>query len=303
MNFLGGISTTGGTSTLTISQGLGLALPALAVEDDEEVCYSIVERTSSSDRTIVQSETGVGNVSSANVLTRTNPRVTWVASGPTYDQDGSVSALNFATSNVEIYIGPLADATMGTMTQRARVVTAYGYGPDEWIIPTNYSDSTDFSTHTLAANVLLCAPIKIEQGFVLSTLGVKVTTAQATKLISVAIASVTSDNGIPGRILACANGLSLGSTGIVSASVTARMIRPGWYYALFNADSSTAIVRGSASPLPNFLGSLASNERTIRHWTRSRTYASYTLGDDAMSGSSGSPAGVANVGTPILLMR
>ena len=98
---------------------------------------------------------------------------------------------------------------------------------------------------------------------------------------------VTADNGIPGRILACANGLSLGSTGIVSASVTARMIRPGWYYALFNADSSTAVVRGSAFPLPNFLGSLASNERTIRHWTRSRTYASYTLGDDAMSGSSG----------------
>ncbi len=305
MNFLGGISTTGGTGTLTISQGLGLALPALALEDDEEVSYAIVERTSSTDRTIVQAESGVGTVSSVNVLTRVNPRVTWIASGPTYDQDSSVSALSFAASNVEIYIGPLAESTMGAMTQRGKVADTYGGGPSDWLTPANLYLTN--ATGSLASSILLCAPIKLELGFALSSLGLLVTTAESGKLASIAIASVKGDSGVPGRVLACANDLSLGSTGIVSASVTARILRPGWYYAMVNANSSTAAVRCAGGWLPNFFGAFGSGtllDRTIRHFTRAKTtYGGFTLGGDAMSGSSGSATSVDNSPTPLIVMR
>lgn len=304
MNFLGGISTTGGTGTLTISQGLGLALPASALEDDEEVPYSIVQRASSTDRTVVQAESGIGTVSSSNVLTR-DPRVTYVASGPTYDQDGTVSALNFGTSDVEVYFGPVAESLIGSMPQRAKVSDTYGSGPNEWIIATNYSDATDFSTHTLLTNNLTCVPMRIEAGFAITTMGVKVSTAQASKSVSIAIATIKSASGVPGRIVACVNDLSVASTGVVSGSCAARMIRPGWYYGLVLSDASTAVVRGSASPLPNFLGALASADRSARHWYRSKTFATtaFAVGADAMSGSSGSPIGVYNLSSPIILLR
>lgn len=305
MNFLGGTSTTGGTSTLTITSGGGLALPAYALEDDEETDYLIVEYSDSTRATVVQAEAGYGSVSSSNVLTRTAVVNSWVASGPTYDQDASVSALNFGTSNVWVYIGPNALQTMGAMVQRGKITTAYGSGPDDWIIATNYTDSGDFTTHTLVTNATICVPMKIEMGFTLATMGVKVTTAQAAKSVSIALATVTATNGVPGRVIACVNDLSLASTGIVSGSCTARKIRPGWYYGLFLSDASTAVIRGSALPLPNFFGALATNERTQRYFYRTRTFGSsaFSVGGDGMASTSGSPTGIANLAAPLILMR
>lgn len=297
LNYIGGQSSTGGTGALTLTAAGGLALPASAFVADQAVDYSIVEYSDSTLATVVRAESGFGTVSSGNVLTRSAPRTTW--NGTTYVQ-AAASALSFGTSNVRVYVSPIAEGGPNSYPKTPDL--SGNYGPFGQVLPANLTTATDFSTLALAANQQYMVPMKLEAGFPLTQIGVQVSTAAASSNINVAIASIDPTTGMPGRILAAANGLDSATTGVKLTSITSRMFPGGWYWSLFSSNG-TPTVRASEGFLPGPLGYNDFGGRTIRGVSRARTHANYTVGNDAMTGVSGSYGSATNVGWPILLMR
>lgn len=295
LNYLGGQSATGGTGALTLTAAGGLALPASAMVADSIVEYSIVEYTDNTLATISKAESGHGVISSGNVLTRSAPRTTW--NGTTYSQ-ASPSALSFGTSNVRVYIAPIAEG--GPTAFPKRLDLSASYGVNGYIIGANTLTQTDLSPAGLLADFQFMTPLKLEAGFPLTEIGVEVTTAVASSVVHAAIASVDPLTGNPGRILAVANNLSSATTGVKMASITSRMFPPGWYWQIFSSGHAPAI-RGSEMYAPSSMG--FQGGRIIRGQRRARTHATYTLGADAMAGTSGSYTSFNNVSSPILLMR
>lgn len=294
-NYIGGASSTGGTGNLTLSAADGLALPALAFVADQAIEYSIVEYTDASRATVARAESGFGTISSGNVLTRTAPRSSWT--GSVYTQ-AAVTALSFGTSNVRVYVSPIAEG--GPTAFPRRLDLSANYGPNGYVIGANCIGVTSFDVSTVTGNRQFMVPLKLEAGFPLTQIGVQVTTALAASTVNVAIASVDPATGLPGRIVAAANGLDSATTGIKMGSIASRMFAPGWYWQLFNSSGDiglTSVVEFSPSPLGWV------NGRVIRGRNRGRTQAAYTVGADAMSGTSGSYAGLDNTAYPILLMR
>lgn len=295
LNYLGGQSATGGTGALTLTAAGGLALPASALVADSIVEYSIVEYTDSTLATISKAESGHGVISSGNVLTRSVPRTTW--NGTTYSQ-ASPSALSFGTSNVRVYIAPIAEG--GPTAFPKRLDLSANYGVNGYVIGANILTQTDFSPAGLSANIQYMTPLKLEAGFPLTQIGVEVTTAAASSTIHVAIASVDPVTGNPGRILAVANSLSGVTTGVKTGNITSRLFAPGWYWQLFSVSHALSI-RGSEMFTPSAMG--FGPPRIFRSQNRARTHATYTEGADAMSGTSGSYTTNNNAAGPILLMR
>lgn len=295
LNYLGGQSATGGTGNLTLTAAGGLALPAAAMVADSTIEYSIVEYTDSTLATVSKAESGWGTISSGNVLTRAAPRTTW--DGTTYTQ-ASASALSFGTSNVRVYVSPIAEA--GATAFPKRLDLSASYGPNGYVIGANMIAPSDFTSYSMAANVQYMTPLKLEAGFPLTQIGVEVTTAAASSTVHCAIASCDPSTGVPGRILAAANSLDSSSTGIKIGSISSRMFPPGWYWQLFSTNGSVAL-RGSESIVPSAMGFQGS--RSTRFIHRSKTHATYTVGADAMSGLSGSYSFIANTAAPMLLMR
>lgn len=295
LNYLGGQSATGGTGNLTLTAAGGLALPAAAMVADSTIEYSIVEYTDSTLATVSKAESGWGTISSGNVLTRAAPRTTW--DGTTYTQ-ASASALSFGTSNVRVYVSPIAEA--GATAFPKRLDLSANYGPNGYVIGANLWAAGDFGPATLLANEQHMTPLKLEAGFPLTQIGVEVTTAAAGATIHTALASIDPATGMPGRILAAANSLDGSTTGIKMGSITSRMFPPGWYWQLFSVSAGLSI-RGSEGFLPGPIG--FQNARINRAIFRSRTHATYTVGADAMSGLFASYGWVNNLPRPILLMR
>lgn len=295
LNYLGGQSTTGGTGNLTLTAAGGLALPSAAMVADSTIEYSIVEYTDSTLSTVSKAESGWGTISSGNVLTRSAPRTTW--DGTTYTQAG-VTALSFGTSNVRVYVSPIAEA--GATAFPRRLDLSANYGPNGYVIGANLWTQTDLASVAILANRQYMTPLKLEAGFPLTQIGAEVLTAAAGSTLHVAIASVNPTTGLPGRVIAAANALSSATTGIKMGSIASRMFAPGWYWQLFSSSSDISL-RGCDGFLPGPFG--FENSRITRAISRSRTHATYTVGDDAMSGTSGSMGGASNVAYPILLMR
>jgi hypothetical protein len=301
-NFLGGVSATGGTGTLQVAAGGGLALPAQGLVGGQLVEYIIRQETSSTDRTMVQGETGWGSMSAANVLTRLKPIVTCVAG---VIDDSSPSPLNFATSNVFVEVGPISEGGPTSYPARANFAGTYTYGPNEWLIGSNLADGADYGTIPLTANSQFMVPMRLEMGFALSAMGVSVNTGGgAGKLLSCAVATMNPLNGVPGVIVQAVNGLDISGTGVKSGTpTTARLSASGWYWGIMTSDGTPTIL-GSNSQSPNPIGGFGSfSTRVCRFVTRARTYGIYTVGTDAMAGTSASPTGVINQAAPIILMR
>lgn len=299
-NFIGGSSTTGGASALTLVAVSGLALPAAAFVSSQPVEYSVQEFTDATRSTLVRSETGFGTVSSGNVLTRTAPRTTW--NGTTYSQN-SPSALSFGTSNVLVLVAPIAEGGPTAFSARANFTALVGSGPNEWVVPANMLATFDYpATVGLAANSAYMVPIFLQMGFALSTLAVKVTTPQAGATVNLAIAALRPDNGVPGTILASANGVSVAAGGITSASAGPRLLSPGWYWALLSFSAASVAIRGAESVLPNPMGGLGVGDRLTRYNISSRPHADFTVGADAMAGITGA-GGVNNATAPLILLR
>lgn len=295
LNYLGGQSATGGTGALTLTAVAGLALPALALVADQTIEYSIVEYTDATMATVAKAESGFGTISSSNVLTRAAPRTTW--DGTTYTQAGA-TALSFGASNVRVYVSPLAEG--GPTAFPKRIDLSGSYGPNGYVIGANLWTQSDFSTASVLGGRQYMIPLKLEAGFPLTQIGAEVMTAAASSTIHVALASMDPATGMPGRILAAANNLSGATTGIKMGSIASRMFPPGWYWQLLSASADLA-VRGCEGFLCGPFG--FEGARVIRSRSRSRTHAAYTVGADAMSGTSLSYSGQDNVGHPILLMR
>lgn len=296
-NFLGGQTTTGGTSTLTFSAAGGLALPSAVMTAGATLEYSIVEYTDATLATISKAETGVGRVTS-NVLTRSIVRTTW--DGTTYAQ-AAPSPLSFGTTNVRIYCAPVSE---GGPTSFPAIADFSGvFGNFGYAMPANVVQEFDWAASTLTANQLALTPLKIEAGFAISQLGISCTAAVAASTVNIAIASIDPSNGWPGVILAAANGLDTSTTGIKMGSITQRLFAPGWYWSLFSSNN-TPTIRSSTVFQSGLLGGFSSfGSRTHRGVSRSRTHADFTVGLDAMDGSSGGIAGADNNAKPILIMR
>ncbi len=295
LNYIGGASSTGGTGNLTLTAADGLALPALAFVADQAIEYSIVEYTDASRATVARGESGFGTISSGNVLTRTAPRSSWT--GSAYTQ-AAVTSVSFGTSNVRVYVSPIAEG--GPTAFPRRLDLSANYGPNGYVIGANCISVTSFVDSTVTGNRQFMVPLKLEAGFPLTQIGVQVTTALAASTVNVAIASIDPATGLPGRIVAAANGLDSATTGIKMGNIASRMFAPGWYWQLFNSSGDIALT-GVTEFLPSPLGWVAG--RVIRGRSRNRAQAAYTVGADAMSGTSGSYAGADNTAYPIILMR
>lgn len=295
LNYVGGQSATGGAGALTLTAAAGLALPASAFVAGQAIEYSIVEYTDAAMATVAKAESGFGTISSGNVLTRTEPRTTW--NGTTYTQAGA-TPLSFGASNVRVYVSPLAEG--GPTAFPKRLDLSGSYGPNGYVIGANLWTQTDLATAGVTANRQYMTPLKLEAGFPLTQIGAEVLTAAAGSTLHVAIASVDPSTGLPGRILAAANALSSATTGLKMGSITSRMFAPGWYWQLLIASADVS-VRGCEGFLAGPFG--YENARILRAISRSRTHATYTVGDDAMAGTSGSMSGAPNIPYPILLMR
>ncbi|PZO17638.1 MAG: hypothetical protein DCF26_09425 [Burkholderiales bacterium] len=298
LNYIGGSSSTGGTGNLTLAAANGLALPALAFVADQAIEYSIVEYTDATLATIAKAESGFGTISSGNVLTRSAPRTKW--DGTTYTQ-AAVTALSFGSSNVRVYVSPIAEG--GPTSFAKRIDISANYGVNGYVIGANVSTPTDLGPAALTANRQHMTPLKLEAGFPFTQIGCEVTTAAASSTVHVAIASIDPTTGMPGRILAAANSLASATTGIKMGSIASRLFPPGWYWQLFSTDGAVS-VRGSEGFLPSPMGAMSGGGvRIHRGNNRARTHAAYTVGDDAMTGLSASYSGADNASYPILLMR
>lgn len=297
LNYIGGSSVTGGTSNLTLAAANGLALPALAFVADQAIEYSIVEYTDATLETVAKSESGFGTISSGNVLTRSAPRTTW--DGTTYTQ-AAATALSFGTSNVRVYVAPIAEG--GPTAFPKRLDLSVNYGVNGYVIGANMPQAPDYSGAALTANTQFMCPLKLEAGFPLTQIGVKVWTAATSAVVHCAIASADPVTGLPGRILAAANSLDATTTGVKMGSITSRLFAPGWYWQLFSSGHAPSLI-GSEVWCGGPMAALSGNDRAMRGMSRSRTHATYTVGADAMAGTSGSYSNAPNIPWPFLLMR
>jgi hypothetical protein len=297
-NFIGGGSVTGGTGALTLAAAGGLALPATAYVAGQAMDYSIIEYSDATLGTVVRAETGLGNISAANVLTRSRVFTTW--NGTTYAQ-AAPSALSFGTSHVRVYCSPSAEAGPTSFPGIANFSS--NYGTHGYVVPANCAHTAEWGGLALTANRQFNVPLKIEAGFAITEIGIHCTTAVAATTVNIAIASLNPTTEWPGVILAFANGLDTSSTGIKMGSITSRIFAPGWYWMLFNSGGTPGI-RGSDHFIPGPMGAFsAATSRTHRGNHRARTQANYVLAADAMSGTSGSFSTADNVAYPTLLMR
>lgn len=293
--YVQGVTTTGGTGTLTITSDAGMALPAAAGVAGRVIKYSVVEYSSSSRSSVTQAEAGYGTISSGNVLTRSRPLVTW--NGTTYD-DTAPSALNFGTSHVVVVIAPLQVAGDISITRRYDT-SAESNGVLPYVMPMNTLATSDFPARTLSANVVYFTPILLPGGINYTTLGVEVTTGAASSNVSCCIADTSMTNGAAGTILVVANTLSSASTGFVTASIDWTP-DPGWYWFCVTSSGAPSL-RGSELFIPGPLGIF--NSRTSRGAERSRTYATFTVGNSAQTGLTGSWSQAVNVAYPIPFLR
>lgn len=297
-NFIGGASITGGSGTLTITAAGGLALPAAAFVDGQTVEYSIVEYTDATLATVSKAESGFGRVSSSNVLTRTRPVTTM--SGGVVVQTSFPTKISFASANVRVYMTAVAEGGSSSYPARANFEALTGYGVNAFMMPSNHFGQYDLASVTLEANTMYMIPTKIDSGFQITSLGVQVVTAATGKKVSACIASIDPDLGTPGTVLAVANDLSTSSTVVVTASQAGRLIAPGWYYSCFLSDGTPSLA-ASEQVLPNFMGVFLS--RTCRQTTRSKTYAPFVVGTNAIDGTTGSAQSGANAPVPLIFWK
>jgi hypothetical protein len=116
------IAGTGGNGAVTLTQITGLPRFSTAFGTSARFVEYAIEDTVN-----LYFERGLGNVSS-NVLTRTQPRVTW--NGTTYD-DTSPSALAFGSSpasgNIKIRMAPMADSAVPPPAWHTSSLTGSAY--------------------------------------------------------------------------------------------------------------------------------------------------------------------------------
>lgn len=297
-NFIGGQSATGGAGQLSLSAVSGLALPSNAFVGGQLIEYSIVEYTDATLASVAKAESGWGEISSGNVLTRSAPRTAW--DGSTYN-NANPSPLSFGTSNVRVYVSPIAE---GGPTAVPRMLDGTAnYGPHNYMAPGNVVAQNDLSTGgSIYENgkVTLSAAL-LRAGFPISSVGLAVTTAVAGGVLHVGLATIRMSDGLPGQILLGAT-FDLSTTGFQTQSVGPVMVPPGWYYQCFQTEASGASIRGFDMQTSSFLGNIDGN-RVVRFMRRVRTMAPFVAGDDLGSQLSLSWSQVNNAAAPFFCVR
>jgi len=106
---------------------------------------------------------------------------------------------------------------------------------------------------TPGANSVRLHPIVIKERVTLSELGARVTTAEASKSFQLAIYAADKSTNLPtGNALASTASLSAGSTGVMTAALSANVtLEPGLYWVAMLSDVTTAIFQAYGSSSTN----------------------------------------------------
>lgn len=203
-------------------------------------------------------ETGIGHVSS-NVLTRTQPQVTWT--GSTYTDNGA-TALQFGATptsgDIKIRMSPTAEVSFQTIPAIQSVVSSGGTW-DIYRLSAHYQGmGNGGSGAALTANREYYSAYRLDGGGVLSGAQFDVQTGVSGNL-KWALYSCAS-TGLPGAKIVdfvttstTASGVKTDTaTGSWSPAGKVRLV-PGWYY-IGHISDATASLRGTAGNASGFVG-------------------------------------------------
>lgn len=213
MNGVYETTTTSGTGTLTLTAVTGRPRFADACLTGELVPYAIKDGNSW--------EWGMGTVAASNTLERSIVKATY-ASG-VYD-DTSPAALTLSGSAADVWLSAIAGASVPGFPMVSSVFGRKGYHSPHWGgIPTG--------TQAVTADRLYISPIRVDTALTIDGFYIDMNTAGAASTKArIGIYRIKSD-GQPGAVICETADIDTSvSAAVLSSSVTAITIKPGWYY-------------------------------------------------------------------------
>lgn len=224
-NWVKQTTSTTGTGSLTLSTVSGFAAFSDRFAVGRNFDYFLLD---SSGNPI---ECGNGYLSSATVLVRETVYETLV--GGTLDRSGTAATLSGTTTVVS---APNARGLVPTFPSIPAVGSALGRRIAN--MPTFQAGS--LSTMALSANTLYYMPVFYSAEKDVTTLFIDITTAVAASNVRVGLYSIDKD-GLPDVLLADSGSMSGASVTMVSATISAVQLVPGWYYGAVLTDSAISI--------------------------------------------------------------
>lgn len=221
------IAGTSGDGAVTLTQITSTPRFSTALGSGDVVVRYTIEDTVSK-----KFETGVGIIS-ANVLTRTDPQVTW--DGTTWD-DTSPSPLQFGATptsgDVRIRLAPTAEGVFAEVPRQSTL------GSDTWV---RYRKSAHMQNHANGQEHVLTADVEYYNLYRLDNAGqldgfrIESTTGQAGGNVKAALYSLGA-TGLPTRKIVQFNTISVATSGVKSDTTTSTwspagpiMLTPSWY--------------------------------------------------------------------------
>ena len=281
---------TGGSGTITLDAVTGYPQPTdvFGTSGTRRIAYEIAEYTDSTFATLSKYERGIGSLAlSTNVLTRTQPLVTWT-SGGSYNQINA-TALTFGNTaaNFQILIGANTASQKLALPSTFSVTSA---SSSVWQ-PFNTRQTYDGSVGTFAMvngdrNYI---PVEFIYGRPITQVAVDVTTATAATNLRMSLYEWDPATGGPGNLIVeftSAAQIATTATGFRSVTMgSAVSIPPGFYYIMIQADNSTVVLR-TCTTHGHTLLSDGGGSRDIVQWNKGATYgAAPATGDTSAAGS------------------
>lgn len=240
------IAGTSGDGAVTLSQITNVPRFSTVLGTQNTTVRYIIEDTVNK-----KFECGIGNVSS-NVLTRTQPQVTWT--GTTYTDNGA-TALQFGSSptsgDIKIRMAPLAEDSFRGFSRVQSVATG-----DAW---RDYRFSDHFGPFagngtggTFTADREYYFPYKINNGGVLSGAQFHVSTAVTSSNMKWAL-YCCGDVGLPSTKIVDFTTTSTATTGVKTDTATGSWnpagkvrLTPGWYFVgMINSHGPNLLANGT----------------------------------------------------------
>lgn len=287
---------TGGSGTITLAAVTGYPQPTdvLGTSGTRLIAYEIAEYTDSTFATLSKYERGIGSlVLSTNVLTRTQPLVTWT-SGGSYNQVNA-TALTFGNTaaNFQILVG--ANTASQKLALPSTVSVTY-LASDVWQ-PFNTRQTYDsaMDTYTVTNGQREYIPIEFIYGKPITQVAVEVTTPTAATNLRMALYEWDPATGGPGNLIVeftSAAQIATTAAGFRPVTMAAPVsIPPGFYYIMLQADNSTVVLR-TCTTHGHTLISTVGGSRDVVQWNKGAAYgAAPSTGDTSAAASRTRSAG------------
>jgi hypothetical protein len=243
------IAGTSGNGAVTMTAISGYPTFTAALGSATRTVVYVMEQTSTH-----QMEKGMGSVSSAGVLTRTRPQVTWDGTTFKDGSSGAVTALAFGSTptagDVVIRLTPTAEQMFPALHSRS--VLSTGDSWRDYPLSMHLNASNSGQTWTMATGSQYYTLYRMDMAGLLSGIQIEVFgTAVNPSNVKLGLYEIGPD-GMPGNLIVAFNTISTNTTGIKADTATATWstggpvwVTPGWYAVGFIADAAVP-VRGSA---------------------------------------------------------